>query len=118
MALAFAAIVMLSPIIQPWYVLWFIPLLAVTGIRNDWQIKSLYVIITFFVVFGAQDQLSVWSFVRLDFHASTLAFVVALAFIIYLLFLDVHTRKLLLHHNTAELRERWRQWRGIRPDQA
>jgi alpha-1,6-mannosyltransferase len=118
MALAFAAIVMLSPIIQPWYVLWFIPLLAVTGIRNDWQIKSLYVIITFFVVFGAQDQLSVWSFVRLDFHASTLAFVVALAFIIYLLFLDVHTRKLLLHHNTAELRERWRQWRRIRPDQA
>ncbi len=103
MALAFAAVVMLSPIIQPWYVLWFIPFLAVTGIRNDWQIKSLYVVITFFVVFGAQDQLSVWSFVRLPVHASTLAYVVALAFIVYLLFVDVHTRKLLLHRGFRRL---------------
>ncbi len=103
MALAFAAVVMLSPIIQPWYVLWFIPFLAVTGIRNDWQIKSLYVVITFFVVFGAQDQLSVWSFVQLPVHASTLAYVVALAFIIYLLFVDVHTRKLLLHTGLQRL---------------
>ncbi|WP_434621502.1 polyprenol phosphomannose-dependent alpha 1,6 mannosyltransferase MptB [Arthrobacter sp. A5] len=103
MALAFAAVVMLSPIIQPWYVLWFIPFLAVTGIRNDWQIKSLYVIITFFVVFGAQDQLSVWSFVQLQFHASTLAYLVALGFIFYLLFIDVHTRKLLLHRGLSAL---------------
>ena len=103
MALAFAAIVMLSPIIQPWYVLWFIPFLAVTGIRNDWQIKSLYVIITFFVVFGAQDQLSVWSFVQLDYRASTLAYLVALAFIFYLLFIDIHTRKLLLDSRVTRL---------------
>ncbi|MDQ0827854.1 alpha-1,6-mannosyltransferase [Arthrobacter sp. B2I5] len=48
MALAFTAVVMLSPIIQPWYILWFLPFLAVTGIRDDWQIRSLYVGVTFF----------------------------------------------------------------------
>lgn len=96
LALAFAAVVMLAPIIQPWYVLWFIPFLAVTGIRNDWQIKILYVVITFFVVFGAHDQLSVWSFVELSVPASSLASVITLAFTVYLLVFDPHTRKLLI----------------------
>ncbi|MEZ2390105.1 polyprenol phosphomannose-dependent alpha 1,6 mannosyltransferase MptB [bacterium RCC_150] len=102
-ALAFAAVVMLSPIIQPWYILWFIPLLAVTGIRNDWQIKSLYVAITFFVAFGAQDQISVLSFVELNVKVSSLAFVVAVGFTIYLMVLDVHTRRLLIQSTPVEL---------------
>lgn len=119
MALAFTAVVMLSPIIQPWYILWFLPFLAVTGIRNDWQIRSLYVGVTFFVVFGAQDQLSVWSFVELPIDASSLAFVTALLFTFYLLFLDVHTRKLLIEakpSDSARRALRWvrAQWRGIR----
>lgn len=119
MALAFTAVVMLSPIIQPWYILWFLPFLAVTGIRNDWQIRSLYVGVTFFVVFGAQDQLSVWSFVELPIDASSLAFITALLFTFYLLFLDVHTRKLLIEakpSDSARKAVRWAlaQWRGIR----
>lgn len=119
MALAFTAVVMLSPIIQPWYILWFLPFLAVTGIRNDWQIRSLYVGVTFFVVFGAQDQLSVWSFVELPIDASSLAFVTALLFTFYLLFLDVHTRKLLIEakpSDSARRALRWvrAQWQGLR----
>ncbi|CAM3158742.1 hypothetical protein PSET11_00108 [Arthrobacter ulcerisalmonis] len=110
MALAFTAVVMLSPIIQPWYILWFLPFLAVTGIRNDWQIKSLYVAVTFFVVFGAQDQLSVWSFVELPIDASSLAFVTALAFTLYLLFLDVHTRTLLIDVKPIDLAKRSWVW--------
>ena len=51
---------------------------------------------TFFVVFGAQDQLSVWSFVELPVDASSLAFVTALLFTFYLVFLDIHTRRLLV----------------------
>ncbi|MFJ6077349.1 polyprenol phosphomannose-dependent alpha 1,6 mannosyltransferase MptB [Pseudarthrobacter sp. NPDC092419] len=109
MALAFTAVVMLSPIIQPWYILWFLPFLAVTGIRDDWQIRSLYVVVTFFVVFGAQDQLSVWSFVELPIDASSLAFVTALAFTFYLLVLDIHTRKLLIEGKPQDLaRQGWR----------
>lgn len=114
MALAFTAVVMLSPIIQPWYILWFLPFLAVTGIRDDWQIKSLYVGVTFFVVFGAQDQLSVWSFVELPFDASSLAFVTALAFTFYLLFLDAHTRTLLIEERPWVLAKRGWQWVAAR----
>jgi hypothetical protein len=95
MGLAFAAVVLLAPIIQPWYILWFLPLLAATGIRNNWQIKVCYVVIAFFVVFGAQDQLFVWNFVQLPVGSESLAKAVALAAVIYLLALDVHTRKLL-----------------------
>lgn len=110
MALAFTAVVMLSPIIQPWYILWFLPFLAVTGIRDDWQIRSLYVGVTFFVVFGAQDQLSVWSFVELPIDASSLAFFTALAFTFYLLVLDVHTRKLLIEGRPLDVARRAWTW--------
>jgi alpha-1,6-mannosyltransferase len=116
MALAFTAVVMLSPIIQPWYILWFIPFLAVTGIRDDWQIRSFYVAVTFFVVFGAQDQLSVWSFVELPIDASSLAFITALAFTFYLLFLDVHTRKLLIEAKPWDLAKRGWRWALDRRD--
>ncbi|PYI38105.1 hypothetical protein CVS30_12035 [Arthrobacter psychrolactophilus] len=93
--LAFAAVVLLAPIIQPWYILWFLPLLAATGIRNNWQIKVCYVVVAFFVVFGAQDQLFVWNFVSLRVGSDTLASAVAWGAVIYLLVLDIHTRKLL-----------------------
>ncbi|MFQ4149609.1 polyprenol phosphomannose-dependent alpha 1,6 mannosyltransferase MptB [Arthrobacter sp. LAPM80] len=95
MGLAFAAVVLLAPIIQPWYILWFLPFLAATGIRNNWQIKLCYVTVAFFVVFGAQDQLFVWNFVQLPMGTESMASLVAGAVVLYLLALDVHTRKLL-----------------------
>lgn len=101
LGLAFAAVVLLAPIIQPWYILWFLPFLAVTGIRNNWQIKLLYMVTAFFVVFGAQDQLFAWSFVSLPISAHTLAFWVALLAVVYLLLLDVHTRKLVFNRAPA-----------------
>ncbi|MDJ0316125.1 polyprenol phosphomannose-dependent alpha 1,6 mannosyltransferase MptB [Arthrobacter antibioticus] len=95
MGLAFAAVVLLAPIIQPWYILWFLPFLAVTGIRNNWQTKVCYVVIAFFVVFGAQDQLFVWNFVQLPIDSEVLSITVAWVVVIYLLVVDVHTRRLL-----------------------
>ncbi|MBD2765298.1 polyprenol phosphomannose-dependent alpha 1,6 mannosyltransferase MptB [Kocuria sp. cx-455] len=96
MGLAFAAVVMLSPIIQPWYILWFLPFLAVTGIKDNWQVRVLYVVTGFFVIFGAQDQLSVWPYIEVSFDVSTIAYVVALAFTGYLMFLDPHTKHVLI----------------------
>jgi len=32
-ALAFLAVVVLGPVVQPWYLLWFLPLFAATGLR-------------------------------------------------------------------------------------
>lgn len=110
MGISFAAVVLLSPIIQPWYILWFLPLLAATGIKDNWQIRSIYIVITFFVVFGAQDQLSVWPFIDLRVSVSQVAFVIAVAFTLYLALLDRRTRTLLTHGG-------WRGWFGPGPAQ-
>lgn len=119
MALAFSAVVLLSPVIQPWYVLWLIPLLAVTGIRDDWQTKAVYVVVVYFVVMGAQDQLSVLFFVDLQIGAPTVAMLVALAFLFYLLFLDPKTRRLVATFSRAggapawAVPSRWRKKRQL-----
>ena len=108
MAIAFAALVLLSPIIQPWYILWLLPLLAATGIKDNWQIRVIYVVITFFVVFGAQDQLSVWPFISLSVSVSQVAFAITVAFTLYLALIDPRTRTLLTHGG-------WRGWFGPGP---
>lgn len=66
MTLAFTALVVLSPIIHPWYLLWLLPLFAVIGIRDDWQTKWVIFTVGFFLCYGAQDQLSIWEFLDLD----------------------------------------------------
>lgn len=66
MTWAFTALVVLSPIIHPWYLLWLLPLFAVTGIRNDWQTKWVFFTVGFFICYGAQDQLHVWQFLDMD----------------------------------------------------
>lgn len=98
LGLAFAAVVLLAPIIQPWYILWFLPFLAAAGIKNNWQIRVCYVVIGVFVVFGAQDQLFVWNFVSLPIASNALSYSVAIAAVAYLLLVDIHTRKLLFTH--------------------
>jgi hypothetical protein len=50
-ALAFVVLVICSPAVQPWYLLWFIPLLAVTGLTQ----KHLRIIVTFIVGFAIHD---------------------------------------------------------------
>lgn len=65
MTWAFAALVLLSPVIQPWYLLWLLPLVAALGLRDGRQFTGIALIIAFFLVFGAADQLSVWQFLEL-----------------------------------------------------
>ena len=50
-ALAFVVLVICSPAVQPWYLLWFIPLLAVTGLTQ----KHLRIVVTFIVGFAIHD---------------------------------------------------------------
>ena len=66
LTLAFAAIVLLAPMIQSWYVVWLIPLFAVTGIRDDWQVKALYFIVSFFMVYAISDQLEVFPYLQTE----------------------------------------------------
>ncbi|MDQ4502304.1 polyprenol phosphomannose-dependent alpha 1,6 mannosyltransferase MptB [Sinomonas sp. ASV322] len=94
LGLAFMFIVVLGPIIQPWYVLWFIPFLAVTGIRDNWEIRLWYLTVVFFVVFGAQDQLYVFGFVNTPLAPEAIAGITAVAFLAYLVLIDPKTRRI------------------------
>jgi len=95
LAIAFAAIVLLAPMIQSWYVVWLIPLFAVTGIRDDWQVKFLHLTVAFFIVYAITDQLDIFPYFDLSLLvARQLAAVTALAFAFYLVFLDPRTKVL------------------------
>jgi hypothetical protein len=100
LALGFAAVVLLAPIIQSWYVVWLIPLFAVTGIRNDWQVKALYFVVSFFMIYAISDQLDVFPYLQtqdLGFAlalARVAAALTALLFALYLIFWDPGTRRL------------------------
>ena len=100
LTLAFAAVVILAPMIQSWYVVWLIPLFAVTGIRDDWQVKALYFIVSFFMVYAISDQLEVFPYLQTEDLGLALALarnaaaIIALLFALYLIFLDPRTKQL------------------------
>ncbi|MBT2531594.1 polyprenol phosphomannose-dependent alpha 1,6 mannosyltransferase MptB [Arthrobacter sp. ISL-48] len=100
LTLAFAAVVILAPMIQSWYVVWLIPLFAVTGIRDDWQVKALYFIVSFFMVYAISDQLEVFPYLQTEDLGLALALarnaaaIIALMFALYLIFLDPRTKQL------------------------
>lgn len=95
LALAFAAIVLLAPMIQSWYVVWLIPLFAATGIRNDWQVKALYFIVSFFMVYAIVDQLDVFAYIAVNLNiARLIAGAIAVCFALYLVFVDPRTKLL------------------------
>jgi alpha-1,6-mannosyltransferase len=100
LTLGFAAIVVLAPMIQSWYVVWLIPLFAVTGIRDDWQVKALYFIVSFFMVYAISDQLEVFPYLQTEDLGLALALarnaaaLIALMFALYLIFWDPKTKHL------------------------
>ncbi|WP_258802442.1 polyprenol phosphomannose-dependent alpha 1,6 mannosyltransferase MptB [Pseudarthrobacter sp. NS4] len=100
LSLGLAAVVLLAPIIQSWYVVWLIPLFAVTGIRNDWQVKALYFVVSFFMIYAISDQLEVFPYLLTDDLGFALAMarvaaaVTGLLFGLYLIFWDPQTRSL------------------------
>ena len=50
-AFAFGAVVVLGPVVQPWYLLWALPLFAATGLPRAW-LRVLVVVTAGFVVHG------------------------------------------------------------------
>jgi hypothetical protein len=86
--------------IQSWYVVWLIPLFAVTGIRNDWQVKALYFVVSFFMIYAISDQLEVFPYLQTADLGLALALarvaaaLTGLLFGLYLIFWDPRTRSL------------------------
>ena len=56
-ALSFVALVVLGPVVQPWYLLWSIPLLAVTGLSHK-QIRIMVLAIAAFTIHGIANSSS------------------------------------------------------------
>lgn len=95
LTLAFAAIVIFAPMIQAWYVVWLIPLFAVTGLRSDWQVDVLFFLTAFFMIYAVSDQIDVFPYLDIDLSSGrTIAAVIAIAYGAYLWFLDPATRRL------------------------
>jgi hypothetical protein len=85
MTWAFTALVVLSPIIQPWYLLWLLPFFAVIGLRDNWQIKWVVFTVGYFLAFGASDQLFTWQFLDIAdevVHLSLLVSAICLGWIL------------------------------------
>jgi len=110
MVLAFTALVVLSPVIHPWYLLWLLPFFAASGIRDDWQIVWVYFTVAFFIAYGVADQLFVWQFMSdVKPLLQQLATLISWAFMIYLAFFDPKTRLIFV-----EFRRSLRPPRGLR----
>lgn len=100
MAVALTAVVLSASMIQGWYVVWLLPLFAVSGVRSDWQYKVLSFVTPFFIAYSLCDQLDVFPYLgEIDLtSARNLAAVLVLAFCVYLVALDVKTKHLFNIH--------------------
>ncbi|MEO8222650.1 MAG: polyprenol phosphomannose-dependent alpha 1,6 mannosyltransferase MptB [Specibacter sp.] len=93
MAWAFAAVVLLAPMIQPWYMLWLLAFFAVTGVEEGWQLRTVLYLTAFFTLIALTDQLSVFPWIPVVL-IRTVAISVGVICVLYVMFLDKKTRGL------------------------
>jgi len=98
MTWAFTALVILSPIIQPWYLLWLLPFFAVIGIRDNWQIKWVVFTVGYFLAFGASDQLFTWQFLDIADQAKAVSLIVSAVCLLWILVVDRRTSRFVKDH--------------------
>jgi hypothetical protein len=91
--LALLAAVLLAPIIQPWYLLWVLPMFAVVRRWHGWPVWVLYLLVMVLVVIGVVDQLSVAQWISVFWVRVTTA-AVGLTYMVFIVFLDPKTSTL------------------------
>lgn len=91
MAWAFAAVVLLAPMVQPWYLVWLLVFFGVTGIRDDWQLRVVLYLTTFFTLIALTDQLSVFQWISIA-AVRAVAIAVGVSLALYLMFIDKKTK--------------------------
>lgn len=92
-ALAFGAVVLLGPVIQPWYLLWILPLFAVTGL-SEAQLRWTIVLTAAFAVHGMAES-SATSDTLLEL-TDLVAIAVALGIVALILLASPRERRLVL----------------------
>jgi len=91
-ALALSTAILVAPVFQPWYILWVLPLFAITGRWTGWASSLLYLLVTVLIVVGVVDQLSVAQWIPL-LELRLLTGTIGLVGIIILVFCDPLTRR-------------------------
>ncbi|WP_285724979.1 polyprenol phosphomannose-dependent alpha 1,6 mannosyltransferase MptB [Psychromicrobium xiongbiense] len=94
MALAFTAVVMTAPMIQPWYVIWLMVFFVLAGVDEDWHVKVFYLLTVFFTVIALTDQLNVSQYSVPVLVVRIAAIVLSVAFSAYIMFWDRKTKVL------------------------
>lgn len=97
---AFAALVALGPVVQPWYLLWAIPLLAASGLTRH-QLRTLIIIICAFTIHGiANTSATADTFIEFSDGLAMVAAALTLGLAIYA---SPRERELILgdHHERA-----------------
>ncbi len=92
-ALAFLTVVILGPVIQPWYLLWFLPLFAVTGLTST-QLRVTILVIAGFSLHGMAESSATSD--NLFAFSDGLAIVAAFAVVGLVLLVSPRERRLVL----------------------
>lgn len=95
MAWSFAAVVLLAPVIQPWYMLWVLAFFTVTGLEQEPQERLVLYLSAFFILIALTDQLSVFPWIPVALIRGV-AIAVGLLGVLYVMFWDRKTRGLYL----------------------
>jgi hypothetical protein len=95
--LAMLAVVILGPVVQPWYLLWFIPLLVVTGLTQR-QLRATILVTAALSVHGMVDG-SATSDALLEF-SNGVSLVLAVAFVAVILIASPRERRLALQQDS------------------
>jgi alpha-1,6-mannosyltransferase len=104
-ALALLTIVVLGPVVQPWYLLWVLPLLAATGLSGT-ALRATMLLTAVLVVHGMAES-NATADTLVDFIRDGAASAFALGMVIVVLLSSPGERRLLIGHPVD---------RGIRPD--
>ncbi|ALE06362.1 hypothetical protein AL755_14295 [Arthrobacter sp. ERGS1:01] len=91
MAWAFAAVVLLAPMIQPWYMTWLLAFFAVTGLKDGWQLRTVSYLTVFFTLIALTDQLSVFQWIPIGIIRAV-AIVVGVLAAFWVMFWDKKSR--------------------------
>lgn len=114
--LAFTAIIFLGPVVQPWYLLWALPLIAVTGLRKPWHLKAIVLGTAVMVIYGLAEPTAT-SDAHLDL-VDSLGFLMAIATVALVVLASPRERSLAigsqfahgLAPRTDDERARAREW--------
>ena len=91
MSWAFAAVVVLSPMIQPWYMVWLLAFFGMTGVADGWPLRAVVHLTAFFTLIALTDQLSVFPWIPMALIRAV-AIVAGAACLAYVVLWDRKTR--------------------------